>query len=109
MSNYKKLKTQFGQTDTIEGMITGLTRKLETLAPHPDQKFHLAPLFTSISEGNVITAFFNRKTLYHLALDAYNADLPARLSLTRRINALRRILAAGAHTVPAAPEQPAFA
>jgi outer membrane translocation and assembly module TamA len=100
MNNNKKL--QFGQTEHIEGMIRGLQRKLEKLAPHPDKNYRLAPLFTQTSHGNVISAAFNRKTLYKTALEAYTRDLPARESLARQIEDLRRALNAPAYTQPAA-------
>ena len=73
MNNNKKLKEQFGQTETLEGMISGLTRT---------------------ANSNVISGQFNQKTLYQMALDAYNRDLPARLQLERQIKALNRVLSA---------------
>lgn len=77
------------QIKRLEGVINGLVRELEQLAPHPDH--HFSPLaIVRIGQAQTITSSFNQN---NLALQAYLQDLPRRLGIERRIRAARRRLA----------------
>jgi hypothetical protein len=77
------------QIKKLEGVINGLVRELEQLAPHPDH--HFSPVaIVRIGQTQSITGNFNQSGL---AMQAYLQDVPRRLGLERRLRAARRRLA----------------
>lgn len=85
----------------IEGILAGLMRELQNLAPHPNHPDNKGPLFSSpssetsgykLGQRKVIAANFNQSVGFRNTMDAYLLDLPKRRSIEQWISHYRRRL-----------------